>query len=444
MYGFRIDFYIAAIFWMGVSIALSKGRSKSWEKNDTLFSKILIQCTFLILELFFVNLMVINIPLVINCLYTEHNGIIIECEKIPGAARNEYAVMSRYNITLREENKIYQIGKVRTYDELSSGMSVEIREYEAKAEIGSFVISINEEQKPYYIRQFKESSRAEKLIVLMLVTFHTIWLIKIVYKKIGNKEYILCWGRIACIGVTGYAIALWLSYWYPYWSRVLGNISGICLGIFFIADTVLDWKINKQVDRAFVSAEKSINNENQTTNEEIFELTGTKPKSIEKDYPLCQFTPVSNTLSRQYCTYRYKKEMKEWIHETILISIAVIILIFVAAVALEGKEILVIEAGILLFPVCVGGYYWIGKKKCRKYEQAAKDYRACESCEVTMALREKHKYIYSNGQEKIVRMERDMDGKIKDGQPAVIVYIPLADKFYTDKPETIEMIKEKY
>ena len=96
--------------------------------------------------------------------------------------------------------------------------------------------------------------------------------------------------------------------------------------------------------------------------------------------------------------------MKEWIHETILISIAVIILIFVAAVALEGKEILVIEAGILLFPVCVGGYYWIGKKKCRKYEQAAKDYRACESCEVTMALREKHKYIYSNGQEKIVRM----------------------------------------
>ena len=136
--------------------------------------------------------------------------------------------------------------------------------------------------------------------------------------------------------------------------------------------------------------------------------------------------------------------MKEWIHETIVVSIGIIALIFTVAVALEGKEILVIEAGILLFPVCVGGYYWIGKKKCRKYEQAAKDYRACESCEVTMALREKHKYIYSNGQEKIVRMERDMDGKIKDGQPAVIVYIPLADKFYTDKPETIEMIKEKY
>ena len=29
-------------------------------------------------------------------------------------------------------------------------------------------------------------------------------------------------------------------------------------------------------------------------------------------------------------------------------------------------------------------------------------------------------------------------------KPAVIVYIPLADKFYTDKSETIEMIKEKY
>ena len=92
----------------------------------------------------------------------------------------------------------------------------------------------------------------------------------------------------------------------------------------------------------------------------------------------------------------------------------------------------------------VGWYYWHKKKKCKKFKQAAKDSRPCEICEVKMALGKEHKYIYSNGQEKIVWMEWDMEGKIKDGQPAVIVYIPLADEFYTDKPETIEMIKEKY
>ena len=116
----------------------------------------------------------------------------------------------------------------------------------------------------------------------------------------------------------------------------------------------------------------------------------------------------------------------------------------IIAYALEEKEELVVKVGIFLWILVVGWYCWREKSKCKKFKQAVKDSRPCEICEVKMALGEEHKYIYSNGQEKIVWMEWDMEGKIKDGQPAVIVYIPLADEFYTDKPETIEMIKEKY
>mgnify|MGYP004589332519 CR=1 FL=1 len=376
-------------------------------------------------------------PVVVNTIYTANQGEIVEY-KLTGrhVIPWEYGA-DDYNITIRNKSngKNEEYINVSVDEELSVGMNVEIYDYKAWP-LGNVLVKANGKTTEYYQKALRKSE-TERRIAFLSISLHAIFLMVAIvrtYVNGGRKKKSKKYYYMGCVVASMYGVLSWVSYFYPDKSITIGNLMG-CMLVVYLFIAIVTIRIIHCDDIQENDTEKI---------EDIKSVGKIEEKYQTKDYPICQFTPVSNTLSRQYCTYRYKKEMKEWIHETILISIAVIILIFVAAVALEGKEILVIEAGILLFPVCVGGYYWIGKKKCRKYEQAAKDCRTCEFCEVTMALREKHKYIYSNGQEKIVRMERDMDGKIKDGQPAVIVYIPLANKFYTDKPETIEMIKEKY
>ena len=343
-----------------------------------------------------------------------------------------------YNITLRDSNdKDIVCNMVQVTVKPSKGEWVEIIYNPERIGV---VAKINEKETLVYKYQYKSQGYVTVKNIIGTISLTIILQVLIYikeYKKVKETKRSKVFRYLWLGGGVIFGGLAYLSLWNKIEYYSVRNVVKIfyCIFVFGEYFYIVDMK-GIDIEVPFIT---NIFHRKKRVNGEMVEQ-----KNIEKDYPICQFTPVSNRLSRQYCTYRYKKEMKEWIHETIVVSIGIIALIFTVAVALEGKEILVIEAGILLFPLFVGGYYWIGKKKCRKYEQAAKDYRTCELCEVTMALREKHKYIYSNGQEKIVRMERDMDGKIKDGQPAVIVYIPLADKFYTDKPETIEMIKEKY
>ena len=438
----RNTFYIMAMLGIYISIRYIPTKEKEFYtlSSGTKIERIMLYFLFFLIIGFWLK----YTPSTMNMVHKEYVGTVTEAEWGGWTKATGYGRVEIYNIALQGYST-KRIKNVNINGSIEVGDMVLIYDYES---LGKFVVKLNNQYTECYLKGFRYHVY-EKYILLVVISIHAMFLFGQTWREYvlkGKRKKGQSWFYLSMGAILTYIIPLWISLKYISISKVMGYIMWFGYEMYFITFVVLEYKINKEImgterinkNSMDLSCEKS-DNENWTVNKEIG-----KPKSTEKDYPICQFNPVSNTLSRQYCTYRYKKEMKEWIHETIVVSIGIIALIFTVAVALEGKEILVIEAGILLFPVCVGGYYWIGKKKCRKYEQAAKDYRACESCEVTMALREKHKYIYSNGQEKIVRMERDMDGKIKDGQPAVIVYIPLADKFYTDKPETIEMIKEKY
>ena len=438
----RNTFYIMAMLGIYISIRYIPTKEKEFYtlSSGTKIERIMLHFLLFLIIGFWLK----YTPSTMNMVHKEYIGTVTEAKWGGWTKATGYGRVEIYDIALQEYST-KRIKNVNINGSIEVGDMVLIYDYES---LGKFVVKLNNQYTECYLKGFRYHVY-EKYILLVVISIYAMFLFRQTWREYalkGKRKKGKSWFYLSMGAILTYIIPLWISLKYISISKVMGYIMWFGYEMYFITFVVLEYKINKEImeterinkNSMDLSCEKS-DNENYAVSEEI-----TKAKRIEEDYPICQFTPVSNTFSRKYCTYRYKKEMREWIYETVLISIAVIILIFVVAVALEGKEILVIEAGILLFPLFVGGYYWIGKKKCRKYEQAAKDYRTCELCEVTMALREKHKYIYSNGQEKIVRMERDMEGKIKDGQPAVIVYIPLADEFYTDKPETIEMIKEKY
>ena len=352
-----------------------------------------------------------------------------------------------YDIVLNDGEKNEKYKSVCVKDPINEGDKIQVHIY--KGVVPSRVITkINGETTKYYTYGYRYSQK-EKVITLLLVVFQGLAHITIAtYEYYKLKKKAKGWHRAAVISMVVYLSSFIISKKYPSYSNALGIGMAISLGIYAISLIGVYWKSLNVEETLTVPENKNQEisqiQELQIINEEISEPKGAEPKNIEKGYPICQFTPVSNTFSRKYCTYRYKAERKEWFQMTVTISGLFIGFGSAIVLAMDGKEAQVIKAGSLLLLLIVSWYCWREKNKCKKFKQAVKDSRPCEICEVKMALGKEHKYIYSNGQEKIVWMEWDMEGKIKDGEPAVIVYIPLADKFYTDKPETIEMIKEKY
>lgn len=161
---------------------------------------------------------------------------------------------------------------------------------------------------------------------------------------------------------------------------------------------------------------------------------------------------MSNILSRQYCAYRYKWEKKDWV-KTMLIFPPVIlgVLLFICSIFKPGFAlVLIIEvekrklvAGVVLFWLLFIVLYSIHKrKKCKKFREAVRDNRPCESCKVTFVFDKEHRYIRSDGQERIESMGWDEDAKLKSGQDAVVVYIPFMDEFYTEMPETLKKVEK--
>ena len=438
----RNTFYIVAMLGIYISIRYIPTREKEFYtlSSGTKIERIMLYfLLFLIIGFWFKYT-----PSTMNMVHKEYVGTVTEAEWGGWTKATGYGRVEIYDIALQEYST-KRIKNVNINGSIGVGDMVLIYDYES---LGKFVVKLNNQYTECYLKGFRYHVY-EKYILLVIISIHAMFLFGQTWREYvlkGMRKKGKSWFYLSMGAILTYIIPLWISLKYISISKVMGYIMWFGYEMYFITFVVLEYKINKEImgterinkNSMDLSCEKS-DNENQTVNEEI-----TKPKNIEKRYPICQFTPVSNMFSKKYCTYRYKAERKDWFKMTVTISVLFIGFGSVIALALEEKEELVVKVGIFLWILVVGWYCWREKNKCKKFKQAVKDSRPCEICEVKMALGEEHKYIYSNGQEKIVRMERDMDGKIKDGQPAVIVYIPLADKFYTDKPETIEMIKEKY
>ena len=395
-----------------------------------------------------------KIPYVANELHEVIEGTVVDMQwdnktqdRLVKDYYNGNAEVNCYNINLKIGEEIKKYKSVYVKDPIKEGDEIRIHIY--KSIVPSRVITrINGKMTKYFEYGYKYSKMEESLFFWSIIFIGGIYVVLVSYKyyKYGKKAK--GWYRVAVISMIVYLSSFIISKKYPSYSNALGIGMAISLGIYAISLIGVYWKSLNVEETLTVPENKNQEisqiQELQIINEEISEPKGAEPKNIEKGYPICQFTPVSNTFSRKYCTYRYKAERKEWFQMTVTISGLFIGFGSAIVLAMDGKEAQVIKAGSLLLLLIVSWYCWREKNKCKKFKQAVKDSRPCEICEVKMALGKEHKYIYSNGQEKIVWMEWDMEGKIKDGEPAVIVYIPLADKFYTDKPETIEMIKEKY
>ena len=468
--GFYDDVFLLLLFGSLLLINAESSIKSIKEDVERLVESIIVYPILFVVTAF----LIAKIPYITNELHDVVKGNVVDMEwsnnaRDPTVAKyyNGHGKVEYYNITLSDGHKTKKYRSVYVKDPVNVGDEIQVYIYQGI--VPSRVITkINGETTKYYKCGYRYSKK-EKAITFLIIVFQGFAHMTIAtYKYYKLKKKAKGWHRAAVISMIVYLSSFIISKKYPSYSNILGISMAISLVSYGISMIGIYWKSVSVEEKPIVSddekqeAHQILNveeemtvsetenrevsriQEPQITNEEISEPKAREPKNIEEDYPICQFTPVSNTFSRKYCIYRYKAERKDWFKMTVTISVLFIGLGSVIALALDGKEVLVIEAGIILWLLFVGWYYWHKKKKCKKFKQAAKDSRPCEICEVKMALGEKHKYIYSNGQEKIVWMEWDMEGKIKDGQPAVIVYIPLADEFYTDKPETIEMIKEKY
>ena len=349
-----------------------------------------------------------KIPYVANELHEVIEGTVVDMQwdnktqdRLVKDYYNGNAEVNCYNINLKIGEEIKKYKSVYVKDPIKEGDEIRIHIY--KSIVPSRVITrINGKMTKYFEYGYKYSKMEASLFFWSIIFIGGIYVVLVSYKyyKYGKKAK--GWYRVAVISMIVYLSSFIISKEYPSYSNALGIGMAISLGIYAISLIGVYWKSLNVEETLTVPENKNQEisqiQELQIINEEISEPKGAEPKNIEKGYPICQFTPVSNTFSRKYCTYRYKAERKEWFQMTVTISGLFIGFGSAIVLAMDGKEAQVIKAGSLLLLLIVGWYCWREKNKCKKFKQAVKDSRPCEICEVKMALGKEHKYMYSNGQ----------------------------------------------
>lgn len=159
----------------------------------------------------------------------------------------------------------------------------------------------------------------------------------------------------------------------------------------------------------------------------------------EKCYQMLQ---MSDTASRAYCRYKYRKCLRRSLIDTLLLGSADVSIVFVVSIIFEDfRRWTAIGIG----SVCL---IWIIFRYCRNVRENRRIRNAVNSgkfCEYCILCADYHMilpFLCSDGHIEHWRMEFDDDARVKDGCRAVVVYVPSVHRWYTEDEKTMKRVFE--
>lgn len=156
-----------------------------------------------------------------------------------------------------------------------------------------------------------------------------------------------------------------------------------------------------------------------------------------------KFQQMSYFMTQQYCKLRSRRCMKNSMESgvilgSVLVCAAVIIPLKLDKLYTWYKYIVsasVILGLLIVVVCCIRGY-----NKYKKFKEIPASGKPLEYTTVVAEIGEEKIFLCSDGHEEVWRMEYDDDVELKDGQEAVIIYVPSTGEMITEKPDILDKI----
>lgn len=149
---------------------------------------------------------------------------------------------------------------------------------------------------------------------------------------------------------------------------------------------------------------------------------------------IVQFKSLNYAKAKGYCEYKYARKKRERNETLLALEISWVMSAFVATLIKSQMKWIIVGGAILLFLITPIFLFRTFVKKNGGLESAAE--YGMEYAVTKLDICKEKKFVYSDGQEEICKMEFDDEVKAKNGTLVVIVRAKATGKMFTETMET--------
>lgn len=467
MLGQRLGFYVSDIFLIALLIShYGVINGVLFRKNNTRW--VIRFCSLaLIPVMWYAITTVYSIPASYNRVEKKITGTVVEHTCVDISTIRE---IRTYTLLLKDETtgELYKCQKVSVHKKIRKGDEVEVHYYGFICASNRMITKVNGKELYYKKIDYPINKTYEKLFAIGVLSIQAAvmcYLARLEYVKGGRKKRGKNWCIMTCITAGIYGLFPWITYTMTDKSKEIGIGLSAIFTIYMIERCILAWKANIDehlnewqaipLNEIRIKEEKKQRKaeEKRQFRKEMEEWERKENEKIEKKQSATetdrakehQFQQMNYLMTQQYCNLKFRCCMKNSVINAAGMGLT---LVFVTVIVLAFSSdkvfawfgyivgVSVVLALLIIGMGCIRGYH-----KNKKFKEIPASGKPLEYTTVVAEIGEEKRFLCSDGHEEVWKMKDD-DMKVKEGQEAVVIYVPSTGEMITEKPDILHKIFE--
>ena len=461
------------IYLMGLSIfvgliGMYGGMKNTLFRKENTRLKIMGGIVIFVLLTIYADYLIFDYPPAYNRREKIINGKVIEYKCISTSWKSNLVTLS---IKLIEDQtkEIYSFPDITGIDNLKRGSEIEIHFYEFTGALNRVITKVDGKELNYVKRDYPVNKTFEKLFAIGILSIQAVvmcYLARLEYVDGGRKKRGKKWCIVTCITAGIYGLFPWITYAMTDKSKEIGIGLSVIFTLYMIERYILAWQANIDehlnewqaipLNEIQIKEEKKQRKaeEKRQFRKEMEEWERKENEKIEKKQSAIemdrakehQFQQMNYSMTQRYCNLKFRCCMKNSVINAAGMGLA---LVFVTVIVLAFSSdkvfacfgyivgVSVILALLIIGMGCIRGYH-----KNKKFKEIPASGKLLEYATVVVEIGKEKRFLCSDGHEEVWRMEYDDDAEVKEGQEAVVIYVPSTGEMITEKPDILHKIFE--
>ena len=444
-------YFLIILLVIGGTALIYSEIKKIWDLQN-LIQKLIAYFCVTFLMIYWIS----QIP-IMDHIYDKNIGILekyyLESTLRKGGNRDQYAIIIK-NIKSGEIEKYDGVPVDDNYN-LKKGVKLELYTFGDGFNWGYQIAKINGEKTQYFIENYR-TRPYEKEFAFSLISIYAVLLFFLTWKEYlsYNKQCGKMWYRLCILGCILCGSVPWIAYWnpnYAVWIRWCIVVILTLVSIFelFFSRSIGMIEYQDQWAKRREEKKQRKTEEKQQFEQEMEEWEKKEEKkqlAIEMDRSEeHQFQQMSYSMTQQYCNMKFRYKMKHSMESVLLLGVLVAMAAFIGPLAsdkLFAWYSYIVAVGVFMILLIMGVGYGIAYHKHKKFKEISASGKPLEYTTVVAEIGKEKRFLCSDGHEEVWRMEYDDDMKVKEGQEAVVIYVPSTGEMITEKPDILHKIFE--
>ncbi len=464
----RSQYYKLGICLIVMLITYHGAISAIWfRKNNTKWS-IRFFSLILISAIVGAAIMVYNFPVCYNRVDKKITGTVVEYTCLEISGRNE---IRTYTLTLKnsKNGKLCEYQKIEVGQPLRKGDKVEIHYYGFIGGSNRIITEVNGKELYYKKRDYPINKTYEKLFAIGILSIQAVvmcYLARLDYIEGGRKKRGKNWCIVTCITAGIYGLFPWITYAMTDKSKEIGIGLSVIFTLYMIERYILVWKakidehlnewqaiplneirIKEEKKQRKAEEKRQFRKEMEEWERKENEKIEKKQSAIETDRAKeHQFQQMNYSMTQRYCNMKFRCRMKNSVINAVGMGMT-LVFVTVIVFAFSSDKVFawfgyIVSVSVILALLIIGVGSIRGYHKNKKFKEIPASGKPLEYATVVVEIGKEKRLLCSDGHEEVWRMEYDDDAEVKEGQEAVVIYVPSAGEMITEKPDILHKIFE--